>query len=114
MKKNKLIIADLNKNEAQRTRFVEWAKGQLERARTLDEEGEEIAKTWDKTRASEAAVNKYVAAWQALMSIHPGDLQAVHPALYQTYSELKMQIENHWEPNNYQREIVRYKRISDF
>ncbi len=112
--KNKLVITDLNKNEAQRTRFIEWAKGQLQRARTLDGEGEAIASTWRRTRSSEAAVNKYVAAWQALMSIHPGDLHAADPALFQTYSELKMQIENHWEPNNYQRGIVKYKRISDF
>ena len=74
--KNKLVITDLNKNEAQRTRFIEWAKGQLQRARTLDGEGEAIASTWRRTRSSEAAVNKYVAAWQALMSIHPGDLHA--------------------------------------
>ena len=112
--KNRLVITDLNKNEVQRTRFIEWAKGQLQRARTLDGEGEAIARTWSKTRSSEAAVNKYVAAWQAVMSIHPGDLQAADPALFQTYSELKMQIENHWEPNNYQRGIVKYKRISDF
>ena len=112
--KNKLIVADLEKNEAQRTRFVEWAKKQLEQARKLDREGENIASTWSKTRSSEAAVDKYVAAWKALMSIHPGDLQAVDPALFQMYSELKIQIENHWEPNNYQRKRVTYKRISDF
>ena len=112
--KNKLVIVDLNKNEAQRTRFVEWAKRQLQSARTLDEKGEAIASEWGRTRSNEAAVNKYVAAWQAVMSIHPGDLQAADPALFQTYSELKMQIENHWEPNNYQRGIVKYKRISDF
>ena len=112
--KNKLVIVDLNKNEAQRTRFVEWAKRQLQSARTLDEKGEAIASEWGRTRSNEAAVNKYVAAWQAVMSIYPGDLQAADPALFQTYSELKMQIENHWEPNNYQRGIVKYKRISDF
>lgn len=115
--KNKLVIADLNKNEAQRARFIEWAKGQLQRAKNLDSEGEAIASTWIKTRNSKDASRKYVDAWIALMYIHPGDLQATNPALYLTYSELKNQIEKHRPVTEYMREAATkqgYKRISDF
>ena len=112
--KNKLIAGDLKKAEAQRERFIDWARAQLERAQEYDNEGEEIASKWNKTRSSEEAVAKYENAWQTLMSIHPGDLSVADPALYQTYNERKTLIENHWIPNDDQRSRIQYKRITDF
>ena len=113
--KDKLVKSEILKNEAQRTRFVEWVRAQLDEAERLDGEGEAIARTWGATRGSDAAVNCYVSAWHTLMSIHPGDLQSVHPAMFVgRYSELKDRIEKHWTPNNYQRDRVQYKRIFDF
>jgi len=112
--KNKLIVADLEKNEAQRERFTDWAREQLYQAKSYDDKGEEIANLWTATRSSEEAVENYINAWLTLMSIHPGDLSAADPALYQTYNERKTLIENHWTPDDYQRSRVQYKRITDF
>lgn len=112
--KNKLIADDLKKTEAQRKRFIDWAKAQLDRAQAYDNEGEKIASQWIKTRANEEAVANYINAWKTLMRIHPGDLSAADPALYQTYIERKALIENHWTPNDDQQRNVRYKRITDF
>lgn len=112
--KNKLAISEIRKSEGQRLKFVAWAKNQLDCAKRLDDEGESVANEYLATRSNERAVNKYVEAWQTLMSVHPGDLQSADPAMYQKYSELKQLIENHWSPNNYQRNLVKYKRIFDF
>ena len=112
--KNKLVATDLRKNETQRIRFAQWAKRQLDEAKELDDAGEAIASTWTKTRSSEEAINNYVAAWLKLMSIHPGDLQSVDPAMFQRYSELKQLIENHKSPTDHMRNQVVYKRITDF
>lgn len=112
--RNRLVVGDLRKNEAQREKFVTWARQQLELTKQYDDEGEAIARQWTKLRSDNQAVKKYVVAWQTLMSIHPGDLSSADPALFQTYSELKTLIENHWRPDDYQRKRVNYKRISDF
>ena len=111
--KNKLVISDLKKNEAQRHRFEVWARDQLKEARKLDREGENIAGRLDKTRDNPDAVRKYLLAWRTLMAIHPGDLQSVNPSLFQSYNELKSQIEGHWTPTNHQRGQVQIKRIPD-
>lgn len=112
--KNRLIANDLNKNEAQRVRFVEWAKQQIQTAKDFDDAGEKIADTWESTRSSDEAVNQYTAAWRTLMVIHPSDLQNAHPALFETYRDLKTKIENHCPPPDDQRKLVKYKRIYDF
>lgn len=112
--KNKLVAGDLRKTEAQRERFVDWARRQLNRAKAFDDEGERIASQWTATRSNEKAVENYVNAWQTLMCVHPGDLSAADPALYQIYNERKTLIENHWTPNDFQRNRVQYKRITDF
>jgi len=112
--KNRLIVKDLRKNEAQRSRFVEWAKSQLDEAEWFDKKGEEIASDLWKTRSNPEAITNYRAAWNSVMHVHPGDLQFADPALFQRYNELKNRIEKHCPPSNVQRNNVTYKRISDF
>ena len=117
--KNRLVIRDLRKNEAQRSRFVGWAKNQLIIAEVLDNEGETIASEGlmgkvVANRSRDAAVVKYIEAWTTLMCIHPSDLQVADPALFQHYNELKNRIEKHWPPSDAHRSNVTYKRISDF
>lgn len=112
--KNRVIVKDLRKNEAQRARFIKWAKSQLIKADVFDKKGEEIAARWDKIRSSAEAVANYTAAWNSLMCIHPSDLQFADPALFQRYNELKNRIEKHCPPSDAQRTDVKYKRISDF
>lgn len=112
--KNELTVADIEKNEKQRKAFRDWALEQIKIAETLDAKAEKIAAGWITTRRNEKVVNLHVEAWQTIMSIHPGDLQAVDPALHTTVENVRKQIENHWEPNDYQRKRVKYKRIIDF
>ncbi len=112
--KTKVNANELQKLRTQHERFVTWANEQLATAKKHYNAAEEIAGTWGKTTKSPEAVTHYVEAWQALMSIHPGDLQSVDPALYQTVIEYKGKIENRWTPTEYQRQRVRYKHIADF
>ena len=113
--KNKLVVTDIKRSETQRSRFLEWARAQLDRAKELDNEGEKIADPVFVTRANDKAVEKYVSAWLTLMRIHSGDLQSADPALFHRYSELKQLIENHKSPTDHMRkQPVEYKRITDF
>ncbi len=112
--RSKLTVAEIKRGEEQRRKFVEWAMWQLELAKLYDKAGEDIAGTWGGTRSSPKAVEHYKDAWEALMIIHPGDLQSVDPALYQHYSELKGKIENHWTPTENELKSIHYRRITDF
>ena len=112
--KKKLTANELEKVQIQRNSFIAWARETINNARVFDNRGEEIANKTFATRKSPEAVDQYASGWLLLMSIHPNDLQAVDPALFQIYSTLKSQIESHWTPSDYHRGRVEYKRISDF
>lgn len=112
--RNYVVVEGLQNDNSQRERFISWAKSQLAWAKDYDEKGEGIANQWTKTRRNKEAVENYKRAWNELMCIHPGDLQSADPALYQSYSELKTKIENHWKPSDDDLRNVKYKQVTDF
>lgn len=112
--RNYVVVEGLQNDNSQRERFISWARSQLAWAKDYDEKGEGIANQWTRTRRNKEAVEYYKRAWNELMCIHPGDLQSADPALYQSYSELKTKIENHWKPSDDDLRNVKYKHVTDF